>query len=138
MTYLKITEPAAAAVLSEIAEERARQDAKWGEQNHPDLDPHDLDTVIRNEYAFRADRWKEINDRRAGEGCEVKYRSPAAPCTAWDGVLLEEVYEALAEDDQAKLRAELIQVAAVAVAWVEAIDRRALGLDQDGNGQAND
>jgi hypothetical protein len=34
------------------------------------------------------------------------------------------VAEALAEDDPTLLRAELIQVAAVAVAWVEAIDRR--------------
>lgn len=121
MTYPKISNP---TVLGEIAAERARQDAKWGEQNHPDLDPHDIDSVVRNEYAFRADRWKEINARRAKDGCEVKHRNPAEKCTAWDGVLLEEVYEALAEDDPAKLRAELVQVAAVAAAWVEAIDRR--------------
>jgi hypothetical protein len=121
MTYPKIRNR---PVLDEIADERARQDAKWGEQNHPDLDPHDIGSVVRNEYAFRADRWKEINARRAGDGCEVKYRDPAEACTAWDGVLLEEVYEALAEADPVKIRAELIQVAAVAVAWAEAIDRR--------------
>lgn len=33
--------------------------------------------------------------------------------------------EALAESDPARLRAELVQVAAVAVCWIEAIDRRA-------------
>jgi len=126
------------AVLDEIAAERARQEAKWGEQNHPDLDPHDFDTVVRNEYAFRADRWKEINDRRAKDGCEVKYRDPNASCTAWDGVLLEEVYEALAEDDQAKVRAELVQVAAVAVAWVEAIDRRDSSQALGQGGEATD
>ena len=43
-------------------------------------------------------------------------------CT-WLHILREEVFEAFAEDDPAKLRAELIQVAAVAVQWVEAIDR---------------
>ena len=32
--------------------------------------------------------------------------------------------KALAEVEPAKLREELIQVAAVAVAWIEAIDRR--------------
>ncbi len=121
MTYPKIGNP---TVLDEVAAEQARQNAKWGEQNHPDLDPHDMDRIVRNEYAFRAERWKQINARRAEEGCEVAYRAPAEACTAWDGVLLEEVYEALAESDPAKLRAELVQVAAVAVTWVEAIDRR--------------
>ena len=27
-------------VLAELVQERARQDAKWGEQNHPDIAPH--------------------------------------------------------------------------------------------------
>jgi len=44
---------------------------------------------------------------------------------SWADILLEEVFEALAEDDPAALRVELIQVAAVAVQWVEAIDRKA-------------
>lgn len=131
------SEVATPGVLGEVAAERARQDAKWGEQNHPDYDPHDIDSVVRNEYGFRAERWKEINDRRAKQGCEVKHVFPAASCTAWDGVLLEEVYEALAEHDPAKLREELVQTAAVAVAWIEALDRRALGLDQNEEGQAN-
>jgi hypothetical protein len=107
-----------------VRDEREAQDRKWGEQNHPDYDPHDIPEVVRSEYAFRAERWKEINAQRAESGCEVKARRPDAACTAWDGVLLEEVYEALAETDPAKLRAELIQVAAVAMTWAEAIDRR--------------
>ena len=41
----------------------------------------------------------------------------------WADILREEYFEALAETDPARLRVELIQVAAVAVAWVEAIDR---------------
>lgn len=121
-------------VEREIREERDRQDATWGEQNHPDYDPHDIPEVTRNLYAFRAERWKEINAQRAAQGgCEVSGRSEpiGGPCTAWDGVLLEEVYEALAEDDPAKLRAELIQVAAVAQQWIEAIDRRASGASGD-------
>jgi hypothetical protein len=55
----------------------------------------------------------------------------------WVSILTEEVGEAAAEANEANfhsgknrgdyslLRAELVQVAAVAVAWVEAIDRRA-------------
>jgi hypothetical protein len=37
---------------------------------------------------------------------------------------MEEVGEALQADNDADLRAELVQVAAVAMAWIDAIDRR--------------
>lgn len=96
------------AVLNDIEDERGRQDARWGEQNHPDRapgsDPH---------TAYRADYWKAENTLRVREGR-----------LAWDGILLEEVYEALAEADPVRLREELIQAAAVCVAWVESLDRR--------------
>ncbi|MFI1165600.1 hypothetical protein ACH4UM_18790 [Streptomyces sp. NPDC020801] len=49
----------------------------------------------------------------------------------------EEALEALAEDDPGKLRAELVQVAAVAVAWIEAIDRRT-GVEQPAAEPADD
>jgi hypothetical protein len=116
-------------VEEEIRDERARQDAKWGEQNHPDLDPTDIDIVARNVYAFRAKRWQEINAERAEPTVTTRCRvCPEGDTphkhTAWDGVLLEEVYEALAEPDPDKRRDELIQVAAVAVAYIEALDRR--------------
>ncbi|MFP3990677.1 hypothetical protein U9R90_25070 [Streptomyces sp. E11-3] len=123
-------------VLAEIAAERARQDAKWGEQSHPDLDRRDIGIVTRNEYAFRATRWQEINTERATptvtagrcSGCSEEPHTH----TAWDGVLLEEVYEALAESDPARLRAELVQVAAVATNYIQAIDRRTAKAQQDG------
>lgn len=44
-------------------------------------------------------------------------------CT-WAHVLDEEAAEALAETDPVKLRAELIQVAAVALHWASNLDRR--------------
>ena len=43
---------------------------------------------------------------------------------SWALVLLEEVLEAMHEDDVERLRAELVQVAAVAVRWIGAIDAR--------------
>jgi hypothetical protein len=69
------------------------------------------------EFEAEATRWKSINGVRAREGI-----------TAWDGVLLEEVFEALAETDPAKLRTELVQVAAVIVNWLEDIDSRTAPL----------
>lgn len=95
------------AVLAEIAAERATQDAQWGEQNHPDGTGLPV-------YQHSAHRYRDHADRAAASGC-----------LAWRDVLLEEVHEALAEADPALLRAELVQVAAVAAAWAEAIDRRA-------------
>lgn len=61
----------------------------------------------------------------------------------WVSILTEEVGEAAAEANEAnftsgknrgdftKLRAELVQVAAVSVAWIEAIDRRLPQLRED-------
>lgn len=37
---------------------------------------------------------------------------------------IEEVLEAFAEADPDRLRAELVQVAAVATKWIQALDRR--------------
>lgn len=97
--------PKTDTVLWDIAEERERQDAKWGEQHHKNgTDP-------ANEKL--ADRAKAYNDLQAITGSGD-----------WCGILFEEVFEAFAELDDVKLREELIQVAAVAVAWVEDIDSR--------------
>lgn len=94
-------------VLEDVAEENQRQDAKWGEQNHTD------GTGGRAAHAA-ADWARDVTETNA-----------AAKQVTWQNILQEEVYEAFAEDDPAKLRTELIQVAAVAVQWIAALDRRA-------------
>lgn len=94
-------------VFRDIVEERAAQNAKWGEQNHPDGTGRPYDQ-------FHADKARRLCNDAAEAGV-----------VTWRHILREEVAEALAESDPAKLREELIQVAAVAAAWVEAIDRRA-------------
>jgi len=76
------------SICTDILNERARQDEKWGEQDHENL--------------------------------------------AWLAVLAEEVGEVSTETLHDRfgypfkisdLRADLVQVAAVAVAWIESIDR---------------
>lgn len=42
----------------------------------------------------------------------------------WADVLAEETAEAISEEDPAKLRAELVQVASVATRWIASLDRR--------------
>ncbi|WXX09686.1 hypothetical protein [Mycobacterium phage MS810] len=97
------------SVLDEIAAERARQEARWGEQNHPDA-------VLTNVYPIKGgDYCKAITEARSAQG----------QCTYAD-ILIEEVAEAIDEarlGDKAALRVELIQVAAVATKWVEKLDR---------------
>jgi hypothetical protein len=100
-------------LLRAVGDERARQDTLWGEQNHPDTTWNlGTDPVY---YRGRADWWRKENTYRGQVGK-----------MAWDGILLEEVFEALGEMDRdpAALRAELLQVAAVALAWAEALGRR--------------
>ena len=48
----------------------------------------------------------------------------AAGVLTWLHILNEEVQEAFAETDDAKLRVELVQVAAMAQKWIAAIDAR--------------
>lgn len=93
--------------LSDVRAERAAQDERWGPQHHPDgtARPRDL---------AAADVQRQATDDAAATGA-----------LTWRDILSEEVAEAFAEADPDELRAELVQVAAVAVAWVEDIDRRA-------------
>lgn len=93
------------AVAAEVLRERVRQDEIWGEQNHPN------GTGLHQQQAS-ADR--------ARMTCELNFRRGAG---TWADILREEFAEALAEGDPIKLRAELVQVAAVAQAWVQKIDR---------------
>lgn len=95
-----------AAILSEVAAEMARQDARWGEQNHPDGTGLPGDAVAATVARTAADH-AALQER-----------------LTWRKILAEEVAEAFAETDPALLRAELVQVEAVCAQWRTAIDRR--------------
>lgn len=93
-------------VLHEVFGERRNQLAKWGEQSHPD--------GTSAEFAADAIAARKL--------CEA---AAALDRLTWLHILLEEVAEAAAETEWPELRAELVQVAAVAAAWIEDGDRRA-------------
>jgi len=94
-------------VLNNIAAERFRQDEKFGrDRDHPD--------GTGGQFYVDLARLSKRNTDAAD----------AAGCLSWKDILTEEVAEVYAETELAKLRTELVQVAAVATAWVEAIDRR--------------
>lgn len=107
MSYPTIfTTPGLRAIAEEIDAERQRQLAKFGDQHHPD------GTGSAHQQEAAALARMECEDAfGAGYG-------------TWCHVLFEETWEALAEKDPAKLRTELIQVAAVCAAWIADIDSR--------------
>jgi hypothetical protein len=97
-------------ILTEIMHERVRQEAKWGEQDHE----------FAPEYVTfygvpRAAAARKVCDDAAERG-DITFGD----------ILIEEVAEAFEADKEEDQRHELIQVAAVAVAAIEAMDRRKL------------
>lgn len=98
--------PGIAQHMVEVDAERQRQLAKWGEQHHPD-------GTGGSGALYVADRYRSVVDQALQAGQAT-----------WRDILLEEVYEALAESDPKSLRAELVQCAAVIQAWIHDVDGR--------------
>ncbi|WP_433622954.1 hypothetical protein [Nocardia sp. CA-120079] len=105
-------------ISAEVLTERANQDARWGEQNHPD----------GTGPAWARDEFGGLGGKLTATEYADLMRWYCATAAAADRVtfrhiLIEEIAEAFAEDDPIALRMELIQVAAVAQAWVAKLDR---------------
>lgn len=94
------------AIPLEVLDEIARQNKRWGEQNHPDGTGGSISEYHSKVFRVRCDIAVKRGD------------------VTWKHILQEEVYEALAESDPKLLKEELIQVAAVAIQWCRAIERR--------------
>ena len=102
------------SVLYDVEAERAAQDDRWGQQELPNGTGRNAPPSLRG--------MSDLAKRRAG-------LAAAMGELTWRDVLLEEVFEAMDAETVPELRAELVQVAAVAVQWVEAIDRKAAAAD---------
>lgn len=102
------------SILTEIGKERSAQDAKWGvPKNVPNGTGFDVEFT-----GLTFSEWRDAIQRRVNRQAERGE-------SVMSHVLLEEVFEALAEHDDSALRSELIQVAALAAKWVQIIDERA-------------
>lgn len=107
-----------AGPIGDVLRERQRQDAKWGEQNHPDgTGPDECPRF----FLPSADVARKLCDREHHSGNGT-----------WAHIAVEELCEAVECGDATDLRKELVQTAAVLVAWVEAIDRRAIRAALEG------
>lgn len=99
-------------VTTDIIAERARQHEKWGEQNWPDF--YDVPPIDRcNTYWIPEE----------GEAKERVESAARRGALTYGDILIEELAEAFSAPNKAELRKELIQVAAVAQAWIEKLDR---------------
>jgi predicted house-cleaning noncanonical NTP pyrophosphatase (MazG superfamily) len=92
-------------VLRDIATERETQDRMWGVQEFPD--------GSGPEFTERAEEAKRQ--------CAAAWSQGEL---TWRHILTEEFFEALAESEPGALRTELVQTAAVAVKWIQSLDRR--------------
>ncbi|MFD3802610.1 hypothetical protein ACFWTC_03055 [Streptomyces sp. NPDC058619] len=122
------TTPGVARFAEELDAERARQLQKFGDQRHPDGTGPNTPVWAP---LLPADRFAAAARTRCQHAAE-------RGDLTWLHVLNEEVAEAFAESDPTKLRAELIQIAAVCAAWVSDLDRRPadcpaceVGIDHD-------
>lgn len=97
-------------ILGDVHREMEAQEEKWGVQEHPMVAPKSL--LDEEHYERRANYWKAENDYRVKHGT-----------LAWDGIVTEELYEALAETDPVLIEAELIQTAAVVCQMIAKIRR---------------
>ncbi|QKY79530.1 hypothetical protein SEA_LIZZ_47 [Streptomyces phage Lizz] len=91
------------AMMAAVRAERQRQLEKWGIQRHPHGTGSELAQVLQQQ-------WKEI--------CDANH---AAGKDDWLTIAGEEFMEAASETDLRKLFDEVVQNAAVFVAWGEAI-----------------
>lgn len=105
-------------VLIDVANERVRQDLKWGQQNHPDgTGPH---------LPYRP--YQAVSMLAAANAARARCQAntPAGTDNWWD-IWMEEIHEAGAASTEEELYTELIQAAAVNINWAASIRRRRTG-----------
>lgn len=104
-------------IFEQIEEERNRQEAKWGEQNHPILDP----VLISRNPERMCEEFEIPSENRAKQLCEINHDRGTG---TYMHILIEEISEVTSCGNKTKeLREELIQTAAVVVAMIESLDR---------------
>lgn len=101
--------PLLGTVLGEVRAERVRQHTRWGEQDWPDGTGRSL---FGGGTAYVA-----------GMTLEATARTQQARDMTYAAIFAEEAGEVLQESDPDKLMVEIIQCAAVLVAWAEKIRR---------------
>ena len=101
-------------VLSLVADERLRQEARYGPANELLRDGSGPETRWLGPYTGDSASAIQRRLRADYEDWEDEVGAPT-----WVHLIREEIAEAFEEDDPALLAEELVQVAALCVSWVE-------------------
>lgn len=113
-------------VLHQVAVEATRSIKKHGEQKHLPMgtgpDTHPLVIGVDSVGPFRITVADILADVFTRDTKAHSQNEGGDGTVTWWHILREEVFEAAAEDDPVRLRAELVQVAAVAVKMIDALD----------------
>lgn len=109
------------AAINDVIRERVAQHATWGRQDHPDGTGPDL--ILTDLPHFQGHARADHLEAWAKARCQA-----AEGGDTYERILTEEWAEAITSDDPGRLRRELVQVAAVAVAWIEKLDRETRSL----------
>jgi len=96
-------------IFNEIRKERVRQDKKFGLQDHPMINKDIKKEKLEED--LKKIRFENDFSRPSKGNC-------------WYYIFAEEILEAFSETEPEKQREEMIQVAAVAVAIIECLDRK--------------
>jgi len=116
-------------IFTEVKLERIRQNDLWGEQNHPSITPG-----LTSRAGHEAAEYYEIpTEDDAKQMCEDAANTGGLSYTH---IAVEELCEAVEAKDDTDRREELVQLAAVVVAWIEAIDRRKILFRVEPEGEA--
>lgn len=106
-------------VLDAVRAERTRQFAKYGTNSDIEDGTGPNTAWLGHLASYLPAKAIEGELRQNYEEYEAETGKPT-----WVHLVLEEVAEAFAEDDPVRLREELVQVAALAVSWIEKLDER--------------
>ena len=100
------------SVYDKIKNERDRQDTKWGPQDHPSIKNGMISDFLSSYYGIPTEDEAKL-------ACDIAFKDGHG---TWSHILIEELSEAIHAKTEEKRKEELIQVAAVAIAWIESIE----------------
>lgn len=107
-------------VLLAVVEELMRQDAQWGPQNHPSVDP--ILAVTQRDAQRITEEYEIPSEPRAKFLCAAAAKNGML---TWGHIAVEELSESLsAYANEEELLTEVVQLAAVAINWAQCVRRR--------------
>lgn len=113
---------APSGVVGEVLAERQAQIAQWGEQDYPSVDPVLTGRPGGCDAVRMGEQYEMPSEVRAKFLCRNAFENGDG---TYAHVAVEELAEAICAPTDDLRRGELVQLAAVCLGWIEAIDRRA-------------